>query len=267
MRSQEAVDSFRDVLHLAPGEAEIYVHLCLTGPAKAGDLAGALKLHRNEVYRRATRLLGRGLVEMTMERPARFAAVSPEVVFEDEMRARLAAVEELKLARTRIVPLIHHLETPAPTERRSVYKVVQGRPEIAAVQEHMLEHARESVVWATTFPAGIPLAGLTGGLETLTRRLDAGIRLRALVRTTPRGWSLLEEVQKRKTAEVREADLESDVRFLIIDNEELLMWVVNDPSESLKSKDEVAIQTTAAGFVQAESVFFDQVWNKAPARS
>ena len=53
---------------------------------------------------------------------------------------------------------------------------------------------------------------------------------------------------------------------MVVDGKELLMWVVNDPSEALKSKEEVAIQTTAPGFVQAEGVFFEQAWANAKPR-
>ena len=263
MRSQDAVESFRDALKLGPSEAAIYVHLCMAGPAKAGDLAGALKLHRNEVYRTATRLLQRGLIEMTMERPARYAAVAPERVFEEELKARLAAVEELKEARTRITPLLHELEAPQPIEKRSVYKVVQGRQEIAAMQLHMLERARHSVAWASTFTPSVHLAEISGALDALAARVAAGVSLRAVVRTDARGWEMLKPALASPRAQARTLDLDRDVRFLIVDGSELLMWVVNDASESMKAKDEVAILTTASGFVEAEAVFFEQVWAQA----
>lgn len=262
MRSQDAVDTFRDALHLAESEAAIYVHLCMGGPAKAGDLAGALKLHRNEVYRNATRLLSRGIIEMTMERPARYAAVSPERVFENEVKLRLASIEELKHARDHVMPIMAELEAGSPTthERRTVYKVVQGRAEIAAAQVAMIERAKRSIRWASTFPPSVPIAGFTGALDAMARRVQAGIHLQAAVRTNDRGWAMLETLGANPEAELREMDVDSDIRFLIVDDEELLMTVVNDPSDSVKSKDEVAIQTTASGFVQAETVFFDQVW-------
>lgn len=265
MKSQDAVESLRDVLELAPSEAAIYVHLCMAGPAKAGDLAGALKLHRNEVYRNAARLLNRGLIEMTLEHPARYAAVKPDQVFEDELNARLSAVESLKAARDQLTPFLERPVAPEPQERKSVYKVVQGRQEIGAVQTQMIRHARETVLWATTFPSSIPISDLTGGLEALSERVAAGVKLRALVRTTPRGWELLKAIEAMPHADLRSVELEGDVRFLIVDGTELLMWVVNDPSEAVKAKEEVAIQTTAPGFVQAEGVFFEQVWARTPA--
>ena len=260
MRTQDAVDSFREALDLAPSEAAIYVHLCMAGPAKAGDLAGALKLHRNEVYRNATRLLSRGLIEMTMERPARYAAVQPERVFEDEIASRLAALEELKAARAKVTSILEALEPPRAAERKSVYKVIQGRHEIGAAVNHLLVHAQKSIAWASTFPASVRLAELTGGLDILAKKVDEGVTLRAALRTSAQGWNLLEPLARAESSQLRQLEIEGDIRFLIVDGRELLMWVVNDASEALKSKDEVAIQTTAPGFVQAEEVFFEQAW-------
>lgn len=266
MATQDAIDSFREALKLAPSEAAIYVHLCLAGPAKAGDLAGALKLHRNDVYRNTARLVARGLVEMTMERPARYAAVRPERVFEDEMASRLAAVEELKSARTKVTAMLETLHAPQAIERRSVYKVIQGRQEIGSALAHLVEHATRSLVWASTFPAGIRHLEVGGVLDLLAKRVDEGVGLRAGIRSSPQGWEALAPLAARPNVQLRELKLEGDIRFMIVDASELLMWVVNDPSEAFKAKDEVAIQTTAPGFVQAELVFFEQAWANARPR-
>lgn len=263
MATQDAVDSFREALKLAPSEAAIYVHLCLAGPAKAGDLAGALKLHRNDVYRNAARLLSRGLIEMTMERPARYAAVRPERVFEDELASRIAAVEELKAARAKVISTLETLHAPHNHERRSVYKVIQGRQEIGGALIHMVEHATQSIVWASTFPASIRHLELGGALDMIAKRVDDGVTLRAGIRSNGQGWDALGPLAARPSVQLRELKIDGDIRFMIVDGRELLMWVVNDPSEALKAKDEVAIQTTAPGFVQAEGVFFEQAWASA----
>jgi sugar-specific transcriptional regulator TrmB len=266
MRAQDAVDTLREALDLAPSEAAIYVHLCAGGPAKAGELAGTLKLHRNEIYRNAARLLQRGIIEMTLERPARYAAVDPQRVFDEALSLRIAAVETLKDARGRALGMLAALQPPEPPEKKSVYKVIQGRHEIALAQNHLLEQAHSKILWATTFPASVRLADATGALEILARRAREGLELRAAVHALDAGWKLIESMVQGPRVQLRELDLGSDIRFLIIDGEEILMWVVNDLSEALKAKDEVAIQTTAPGFVQAEGVFFEQAWAGAKPR-
>ncbi|MEA3201628.1 MAG: HTH-type transcriptional regulator, sugar sensing transcriptional regulator [Thermoplasmata archaeon] len=261
IRLQDAISTVSHALDLKEAEAAIYVRLCLAGPAKAGDLATALKMHRNEVYRNVTRLLGRGLVEMTLERPARYAAVSPQHVFDTEISTRLASVDELKLARDSVFPLLTQLRATADAPMKSTYKVVQGRAEIHALRDRLVEGAQESLDWASTFLPSLSMADRSGTLSLMQQRArDHGVKLRALVRVGDANLPHLDRFKGLANASFREPALETTIRFLIVDGRELLMWVVNDPSESAHARDEVAIHTTAPGFVQAESLFFEQTW-------
>jgi sugar-specific transcriptional regulator TrmB len=263
MRDEETMQAFRHALRLAPTEATLYVHLCLSGPTKAGDLASSLRLHRNEVYRAAGRLLQRGLVEMTMQRPARYAAVSVERIFSEEIALRLASIDDLRTARDKVTALVQNARPPAVPEHRSIYKVVQGRTDIAAAQLHAIERARESILWVSTFAPTIRLGDATGALDALESRVRMGASARLLLRTTPAAWARVRPLLALPGLQARAIDLSGDIRFLVVDGQELLMWVVNDPTESQKAKDEVAIQTTAPGFVQAERAFFEQAWTRA----
>lgn len=263
LRIQDAIDTVGRILDLTGTEAAIYVRLCLAGPAKAGDLAASLKLHRNEVYRAASRLVARGLAELTLERPARYAAFAPETVFDSEITQRLQAVEELKHARDSISPLLTQLQVDAGPAPRSTYKVVQGRAEIYALRDRLIASATSSIDWATTFPASLTLTDMTGGLDAMRKLADAGVDVRMLLRAPPHALPKLKPFEGHEHVGMRVAPVEQTVRFLIVNKTELLMWVVNDPSESLHARDEVAIHTTARGFVEAEAMFFDQLWSRA----
>jgi hypothetical protein len=157
-----------------------------------------------------------------------------------------------------------HVSADAPM--KSTYKVVQGREEIYALRDRLIESAHSTIDWATTFPASVTLAERFGGLDLLLRRVrDEGVSLRAILRPNESGWAKLDRFRGVGGAHIRTPDLDSTIRFLIVDGTELLMWVVNDPSESLHARDEVAIHTTAPGFVQAELLFFEQTWAKSRA--
>lgn len=260
MRAQDASSALGEALGLAPAEAAVYVHLCMAGPAKAADLAAALKLHRNEIYRGASRLLQRGLVEMTVERPARFAAVPAAEVFARAIRERAASVESLKAARDAVLPMLERSGLDA-APHRVTYKLVQGREEIFALRDRLVDAAQASIDWATSFAPSLSLTDLTGGLDRIASRVDAGVRFRGLFRADERASERLARLVARPGAQARPLAIEADVRFYVVDGEQLLMWVVNDPAEGLHARDEVAIHTTAPGFVQAEATFFEQLWS------
>lgn len=260
LRVQDAVEHVKDNLQLGGPDAALYVHLCMAGPAKVSDLADALKIHRNDVYRSAERLITRGLIETTVERPARYVAVEPAKVFDQEIATRLKAIDALKRSREEISSLLMQLHLTQPAPSRGTYKVIQGRPEIHAMRARLVEDAKDSIDWATSFAPSVNLADIGGSLDAMLRRVHDGVRMRALVRTVPNNRPKLEPFLQQKTAEIREFDVGSIVRFLVVDGRDLLMYVVNDPSESLYARDEVALYTTAPGFVHAQTVFFEQSW-------
>ena len=253
----------RDNLGIGGPDAALYVHLCMAGPAKVSDLAEALKLHRNDVYRSAERLMQRGLIETTVERPARYVAVDPKRVFETEIESRLKAIDALKRSREEVSSLLLQLHMTTPQPSRGTYKVVQGRPEIHALRNRLLADAKQSIDWATSFGPSVQLADLSGTLDAMLERTADGVRFRALARPVPHALPKMQAFLAHETAAVRRFEVESVVRFLIVDGHDLVMYVVNDPSESLYAREEVALHTTAPGFVHAQQVFFDQSWDAA----
>lgn len=256
----DTIEQVKTDLGLTGPDAAVYVHLCVGGAAKVSDLAEALHMHRNDVYRTTERLLERGLVQATVERPARFVAVPPTEVFDHEIENRLAAVENLRKSRTEVMALVEQLQTLAPSTPKGVYKILQGRPTIYAHRDHMLMHAKESIQWVTSHVPALKHAEVSGTLGIMAQRAADGIHFDVLVRTTPATKGALEQLRGYPNVAIREFECDVPVRFLLIDGKELLMFVVNDPSDSLYAADEVAIYTTAAGFVAAQQQFLQTSW-------
>lgn len=262
MQLQDAVVTLGSALRLGSIEATVYVHLVMSGPAKAGDLAIALKLHRNEVYRATNRLLARGLAQMTIERPTLFAAVAPEDAFESELTARLAAIDDFQAARNIVFPLIQALQLEAhPAALRNHYKLIQGRHEICAAFNRLIDDTTTRLDWVSTFAPTIPLAQTFGNLEAIQRKARAGIHARLILR--PDSAPANDEALTHERVETREIGGLGLLRYAIRDNTELLMWVAHDETESRQARDEVAVHTTAPGFVQTQALFFEQTWARA----
>lgn len=264
VKIQDAVARVRDNLHLADPDASMYVHLCLAGPAKASDIADTLHVHRNDIYRTAERLIARGLVETSVERPARYVAVDPTRVFDKEIGGRLQDLETLRAAREQVMELLIQLRAHAAPPSKGTYRIVQGRREIYELRDELARNAKESIHWATTFNAAIPHAEISGALDLMLARAREGVEFRALVRAPQQHLDKLAPFLQLPNAQARRFEAAGDVRFMIFDQKELLMFVVNDPSESLYAKEEAALFSTAQGFVHAQRVFFEQAWGPSP---
>lgn len=259
----DTVEHVRRDFQLSPGDAGLYVHLLVAGPARVSELAESLHLHRNDVYRAAERLGTRGLVRTALERPTRFVADPPEVIFEMEIQARTAAVEALRSAREKTTRLLADLQsTLQPTADASI-RVVQGRQEIAGAVDQLISGAKTSIHMMSTVPTQSMLLDLLGTTDVALERAKAGVDLRLLLAPTPENLRWAEAFKSHPNAQVRSLDTTSAVRFVLVDGQQICLTVVNDKSTSLYASDEVAIVSLAPGLVQAEQAFFTQSWDSA----
>lgn len=259
LRLQDAIDHVRNDFQLSPADAAVYVQLCVGGPAKVSDLADAMGLHRNDVYRTAERLAARGLLQTTLERPVRYMAVEPGKAFDAEIEARLSAIEALRTSRKEISQILAQVQAKA-AQPKNVYKVIQGRNEIYAARNQMIREATRSIEWATTFAPAVCMADVGGALEAMMEKAAEGVSVRALVRSTPETREKLRPLAEHPNATIRHIEPPGVVRFFITDDSQILMWVVNADPASYYARDEVAILANAPGFIHAERLFFDQAW-------
>ena len=75
-------------LGLTEIDSEIYLLLAKGGTQKGRNIGEALNLYKQQLYRSLKRLQEKGMVNSTLERPARFSAVSLEKVLEFLIEAK-----------------------------------------------------------------------------------------------------------------------------------------------------------------------------------
>jgi sugar-specific transcriptional regulator TrmB len=73
---------------LTDKEADIYIFLAKHGVLKGGEIVTRMKTHRALVYRILKSLQTKGLVETTLESPARFSAVPFETFLDLNIKAK-----------------------------------------------------------------------------------------------------------------------------------------------------------------------------------
>ena len=86
-------------LGLTEVDAEIYLLLAKEGSQQGRDIAGTLRLYKQQLYRSLKRLQKKGVVNASLEHPARFSAVSLEKVLDfliDAKKEQALALQESK---------------------------------------------------------------------------------------------------------------------------------------------------------------------------
>ena len=84
---------------LTEKEAEVYIFLGKRGPLTCGAISKQIKMNKGLVHRKLKSLQKKGLVESTLEYPARFAAVQFEKIIDSYIKSKkeeVALIEEAK---------------------------------------------------------------------------------------------------------------------------------------------------------------------------
>src|SRR5436190_8406022 len=101
-------------------EALVFVNLARSGAATAGELARASGVNRVQTYRALESLESRGLVEVTIDRPRRYAARAIDDVFEmiaEEKRAELEKLDAVRKSVSGVWPRISGRARESPSVR------------------------------------------------------------------------------------------------------------------------------------------------------
>src|SRR5205809_4435460 len=102
MKISEASEALQRI-GLSRYEALVFVNLARAGATTAGDVARASGVNRVQTYRALEGLEARGLVEVTLDRPRRYAARPINEVFDMIADQRRSELEKLNAIRGRFL--------------------------------------------------------------------------------------------------------------------------------------------------------------------
>jgi sugar-specific transcriptional regulator TrmB len=77
-------------------DAQIYVYLTTEGPQKASNIAEALNMHRQQLYRSLKKLQNKGIVNASLKYPVQFSAVLFEKILDLLIKAKMEQQQVLQ---------------------------------------------------------------------------------------------------------------------------------------------------------------------------
>ena len=248
----------------ADREARLYLLLLRRGRATARELTRDSQIDRVLAYRILDAMRGRGLVLVTAERPRRYVALPPRVLFERSLFERRRGLEEDVALARELSERLPEL-TQSVTEGGPRFQLITGAPAIYPYLREMVRRAEKEVLVMITPRALRESAGL-GLPQELRRLLRAGGRFRLLVEPDPRANALVrrfEAAARRYPHATVRAIAPQRARLTIVDQREALVFLV--PEAEGTSTDQIAVWTDTPDFVQAELAYFRAIWEQARA--
>jgi sugar-specific transcriptional regulator TrmB len=255
---------------LSDREAVLYLASLRRGRATARELTRDAQIDRVLGYRLLDAMRARGVMEITAERPRRYAPIPPAAFLERHLRGRrdsLASDEEF--ARELSVQLA--AAAVATSDAAARYQVLSGPSNIYDYLGEMTERAREKIEVMLTFRSMRDSLDHDFGRK-LGPFMARGGTFRLILESDPRLPPTLARFQRSirrfPSVEIREMGPQPS-RLTIVDGREALLFLV--PESTDRGSDQVAVWTDHPGFVQGQRSYFHRAWLSAvralPSRS
>lgn len=246
-------------------EAETYVFLAAMGPNSASTVARRFNYNRMKTYRLLKNLEEDGLVHSIVGRPVRYVVAPIEEIVNNRIEEASKRLSDLKKSQSTTIEEIRKLES---TERHEAeeprFRMYQGRQRVYELLASMCDRADSELRLITT-PQDLLRLSLWGFDERFSDLTGAGKSVRILTSVNEAYLHEIEELSKR--IDVRHMEIDTPIRFALIDEEETLSSVAMDDSMSMTTQNDTGLWTNSQSFVSTMKTFYDALWNMAPEAS
>ena len=226
-------------LGLTEKEIEVYVFLTKYGALKGLDIAKRIKKHKAQVYNILKNLQTKGLVEPTIEFPARFTAVPFEKIIDLSVEAKREEAAFIENAKKEI---ISHWSSISQSELEPLlekFVVIEGKNKIYRKISQMMMETKNQFSAISTVP-DLLNAQRFGLFEAkLNNPTKSKVQFRFIVEVTENDLNTLKTILKTKQqaeldfrGRTPNLSMKLSPRMVIRDDEELMLFVTqqNDPS-------------------------------------
>ena len=261
MRIAEAMGAL-EKLGFSRYEAVVFVNLARAGVATAGEIARATGVNRVQTYRALDSLEARGLVEVTLDRPKRYAARAINEVFDmvaEEKRAELDGLDAMRRGLIDQWPKLARGGRDGPSVR---LQVIKGRAQIYKTIRRVVGGAAKDVLAFTT-TKGLQRSYRAGINEVLLEAMRRGARPRLVANIDKGNATLMARVAQH--VPLRHVDWQAG-RFIVVDREAVVVFLIQDEG-TIRGEAETAMWTNSKDFVKAHVASFERAWAEGtPAR-
>ncbi|MGD6853409.1 MAG: TrmB family transcriptional regulator [Candidatus Bathyarchaeia archaeon] len=266
--SEEAVRKVLRDFGLTEKETEIYIFVSKHGILKGGEVAKQTKTPKALVYRVLKSLQAKGVVESTLEFPARFAAVPFEEIIDLNVSSKLSEVSRLKDEKTALLNHWKQIDKPKAALPVEKFAVIDGKQKLNRKLSQMVEHTRTMLSSIITVH-DLAQANYLGIFDR-DKSLPPKAAFRFLVRLTDQNLDaarkLLSEIEtKLPTIEVRTSEVGTGLfpQMTISDNDEAIFYITPKGEQCSEKGEELCLWTNCKSLIEAFSVIFDELYKNS----
>ena len=259
---QEALIGKLEAFGLSAKEANLYVLLLKYGPKTTGELAKLLHSYRVDIYRVLETLAEKGMIEESVEKPTKYAAVAADAALAGAMMRHAYELRWMEENRDEVLELAQeYLSSDALADDLYTFKVIKGRSNTLAIMEQLVNAAESHIAFISSL-VGISTLSSSGILEHCIEAAERGVRVRCVTEILPRNVSSAREALAGGI-DVRHYDSYAGIRFLVADARVSLTTITFDALRHGKDAGDTAFWTNSPEYAQYLEASFELLWDAA----
>jgi sugar-specific transcriptional regulator TrmB len=259
---QQALIEKLEAFGLSAKEAHLYVLLLKYGPKTTGELAKLLHSYRVDIYRILETLAEKGMIEESVEKPTKYAAVAVDAALAGAMMRHAYELRLMEENRDEVLRLAQeYLSSEALADDLYTFKVIKGRSNTLAIMEQLVNAAEARIVFISSL-VGISTLSSSGILEHCIDAAERGVRVRYITEILPRNISSAQEALAGGI-DVRHYNNYAGIRFLVADARESMTTITFDALRHGKDATDTAFWTNSPEYGQYLEASFELLWDAA----
>ncbi len=250
-------------------DAKVYVFLAKKGPQKASSIAKSLKIRKQTLYLILKKLENKGIVSVSLERPARFSALPIEKILDLFINAKMEEAQLLEQKRSEILSDWKAISIEKDSESAPKFMVIEGRNYIYSRIQQMIQETKEQLSLITTV-SGLVRADQFGVIDTAKCYRKRKIKFRFLTELSKRDIDSIKALLQNNTGktfhfEGRVPDLGQRLtnRIIIKDEDEAMFFISTKEDFDVTEQEGTCLWTNSKTLVQAFTALFEELWHKS----
>jgi len=266
--SEEAVRKILRDFGLTEKEADIYIFLAKHGILKGGEVARQTKTPKALVYRILKSLQAQGIVESTLEFPARFTAAPFEAIIDLNVKSKLNEIARLKGEKTALINHWKQIENAPSISPVEKFSVIEGKQKVYQKLSQLIMQTKTNLSCIITSKE-LAQANYFGIFDQDSKKQSSKRSFRFLIELSNQNLKdakeLVKDIERKvPNAEVRIPELGSNLfPQMIIQDKEETMFRISPKVDNCFDKWDVSLWTNCKSLIGAFSVVFDGLWHNS----
>jgi sugar-specific transcriptional regulator TrmB len=251
-------------------DSQIYICLAKKGPQKGNEISNGLKVQKQQLYRSLKNLQSKGIVNASLEHPARFSAVSFDKVVDIFVKTKMAEANRIQENKEEILASWKALAVGETSDPAAKFTVIEGRGPIYSRILQMIKETKNSFSNISTVTDMVRADQFGLFNASYNHPLKTKIKFRFLTEVSEKNVKTLKKLLSGLSMgnlnfEGRSPDLGLSLfnQMVIRDDEETIFFITPRSEPALK-QEEACLWTNCKPLVQTFLAVFEDLWRNSP---